>query len=88
MAGIPTVGHKYYQEIAPGVALDRAEAMTVSENCQTPAGSFSNCLIARESSGLEAGSEYKAYVSSIGLVQDQALRLVSYGIWPSRGNYA
>ena len=79
MAGSPKVGLKYYQEIAPGIALDRAEVMTVSENCQTPAGSFTNCLIARESSGLEAAIEYKTYAPGIGLVQDQALRLVSYG---------
>lgn len=79
MSGSPKVGLKYYQEVAPGVALDRAEVITVSENCQTQAGSFTNCLIARESSGLEAAIEYKTYAPGIGLVQDQALRLVSYG---------
>ncbi len=37
MPGTPKVKMKYYQEIAPGVAMDRAEVVSVNETCRTPA---------------------------------------------------
>lgn len=79
MSGAPKVGMKYYQELAPGVAMDRAEVMRVSETCKTPAGEFKNCLVTRESSKLEPAVEQKRYAPGIGLIQDQAMKLVSYG---------
>jgi hypothetical protein len=79
MPGTPQVGMKYYQELAPGVALDRAEVVTVSETFKTPAGEFENCLVTEESSALEPGMERKTYAPGIGLVQDESMKLVSYG---------
>lgn len=79
MPGSPEVGMKYYQEIAPDVAMDRAEVISVSETFETPAGEFEDCLITEESSKIELAIEYKTYAPGIGLVQDQTLRLVSYG---------
>jgi hypothetical protein len=80
MPGTPEVGMKYYQEIAPGVAMDRAEVIKVSETFNTTAGEFKDCLITEESSELEPGvTEYKTYAPSIGLVQDQSMKLTSYG---------
>jgi hypothetical protein len=79
MPGTPEVGRKYYQELAPGVAMDRAEIISFSETFNTPAGEFSNCLITEESSALESARERKTYAPGIGLVQDESLRLVSYG---------
>lgn len=38
MPGRPSVGLKYYQEIAPGVAMDRAEIVSLTETLKTPAG--------------------------------------------------
>lgn len=80
MPGSPEVGMKYYQEIAPGVALDRAEVISVSETFVTPAGEFENSLVTEESSPLEPNIiERKTYAPGIGLLQDQRLRLVRYG---------
>jgi len=82
MPGNPKVGMKYYQEIAPGVAMDRAEVISISETLKTPAGEFRDCLVVRESSALEATVETKSHAPGIGLIQDQALRLVGYGYLP------
>jgi hypothetical protein len=79
MSGTPVVGMKYYQELAPGVAMDRAEVLSVSAAFTTPAGEFENCLITEESSKIETIVERKTYAPGIGLVQDQAMKLVSYG---------
>ncbi len=80
MPGSPEVGMKYYQELAPGIAMDRAEVISISETCNTPAGEFENCLVTRESSGIEsAAKEHKTYAPGIGLVQEEALLLVSQG---------
>ncbi len=79
MPGIPQVGMKYYQELAPGVAEDRARVVSVSETISTLAGDFENCLRTQESSKIEpAAIEYKTYCPGIGLVQDESLTLVSY----------
>lgn len=78
MPGSPKVGMKYYQEMAPGVATDRARVISVSETISTRAGDFENCLVTQESSDTEPGAvEYKTYCPGIGLVQDQGLTLVS-----------
>ena len=77
--GNPEVGMKYYQELAPGVAMDRAEVVSISETFRTPAGKFKNCLVTEETSKIEPARERKTYCPGIGLVQDQSLLLVSYG---------
>jgi hypothetical protein len=74
--GKPTVGDRYLQEVAPRVAMDRAEVVSVAETFQSPAGTFKNCLRTRESSALESGSEEKLYVRGVGLVKDDKLVLV------------
>lgn len=43
MPGRPKVGMKYYQEIAPGVAMDRAEVINLNADFKTPAGCFQGC---------------------------------------------
>ncbi len=70
MPGKPTVGSRYYQEVAPKVALDRAEVVSVGETFKIPAGTFTNCLKTRESSGLESGAEDKLYAPGVGLLKD------------------
>jgi hypothetical protein len=44
MPGTPLLGARYCQEIAPGLALDRAEIISLNENITLPAGKFSNCM--------------------------------------------
>jgi len=82
MPGTPVVGMRYYQELAPGVALDRAEVTSTSETVSTPAGIFRDCLVTTESSDLEPGTGEKVYAPGIGLIRDGSLRLVTYGyLW-------
>lgn len=78
LQGKPKVGAAYYQEIAPGVAMDRAEVVSVSETLKTPAGEFKNCVKTKETTPLEKGTEYKLYAPGPGLVQDGDLHLVKY----------
>lgn len=78
--GQPTLKAKYYQEIAPGVAMDRAEVVSLAETIKTPAGEFKNCLKTEETTPLEPGvREFKYYAKGVGLVQDGSLKLVKYG---------
>jgi hypothetical protein len=79
MPGSPKPKMKYYQELAPGVAMDRAEIVSLNETCKTPAGAFSRCMKVREGSAISAGTEYKYYAPGIGLVRDEDLRLIKHG---------
>lgn len=80
MPGKPSIGVKYYQEIAPGEAMDRAEIVSVSETLKTPAGTFTNCLKTEETSALNPREKgYKIYAPGIGLIQDEDLLLNKYG---------
>ncbi len=80
MPGKPKAGMKYYQEIARGVAMDRAEILKLDGRLDTPAGSFSNCLLAKEGSALNPlEMEFKTYAPSVGLLQDEKLLLTRYG---------
>jgi hypothetical protein len=79
MPGKVEVGIKYYQEIAPGVAEDRAEIVSVNEVLDTPAGNFQNVLKTEETNPLEPSEkEYKFYAPGIGLIQEESLKLINY----------
>ena len=74
----PVIGQRYYQEVAPGVAMDRAQIVSVTERVTTPAGTFEKCLKTEETTPLEPGDkEYKLYAPGVGLVRDGPLALVS-----------
>ena len=77
LPGNPTVGARYQQELAPGVAMDRTEIVSLSESISTPAGHFDQCLKTEETSPLEKGAEYKVYAPGIGIVQDNSLVLIT-----------
>jgi hypothetical protein len=80
MPGRPLNGARYYQEIAPGVALDRAEHLSDTATVETPAGTFEHCLFVAETSPLEPGHvSLKHYARGIGLIHDGALKLTSRG---------
>ncbi len=80
MPGEPTLNARYYQEIAPRVAMDRAEIVSLTDQRRTPAGNFTNVLKIAETNPLEDHSlEYKYYAPDIGLLQDGQLKLVKYG---------
>jgi hypothetical protein len=70
------LGSRYYQEIAPGVALDRAEHVAFDLEIATPAGDFEDCIKIVETTPLEPGSEsVKFYCPKVGLVADGDLVL-------------
>lgn len=80
MPGLPLLRARYYQEIAPGAAMDRVEIVSVSETLRTPAGEFKNCLKVEETTPLEPGvKEYKFYAPGVGMIQDGSLKLVKHG---------
>ena len=80
MPGTILMGARYYQEIAPNVAVDRAEIVGMGEVVQTPAGEFSDTLITRETNPLEPDvAELKYYAAGIGLIQEEDLMLQQYG---------
>ncbi|MCG8546989.1 MAG: hypothetical protein MJE12_22565, partial [Alphaproteobacteria bacterium] len=77
---------KFFQEVAPGVAMDRAEIIDLNETCETPAGTFPNCMKVKELASYDFWSslmfweaEYKMHAPKIGLVQDEDLKLTKYG---------
>jgi hypothetical protein len=81
MPGLVLLGSAYYQEVAPGIAMDRGVHLSLSATRETPAGTFTNCLKVGETNPVdeEVEMEYKYYAKGIGLVQDEEAKLVSYG---------
>jgi hypothetical protein len=82
LPGTPVVGMRYQQEVAPKVALDRSEIVSLTETFETPAGKFTNCLKTEESSGLETGKANKLYAPGVGLLTDAGLKLTKFGRLP------
>jgi hypothetical protein len=80
MPGFIRMKARYYQEVAPKVAMDRAEIVSRGETVKTRVGVFNGCLKVEETTPLEPGvKEYKLYASGVGLVQDGPLKLISFG---------
>lgn len=77
MPGRPAVGDRFYQELAPDVAMDRAEIVGVDERIETPAGAFTGCVHVKESTPLEKDAGHKWYAPGVGLVKDGDAVLVS-----------
>jgi len=78
------VGSRYFQELAPDVAMDRAEHKRTGFSVQVPAGKFENCVEVEETSPLEPGDKStKVYCRGVGLVRDDDLELTA--IYGNRG---
>jgi hypothetical protein len=75
MPGKPKMGDRYQQEVAPGMAMDRAEVISITEKVRVPAGTFKDCLKTRESSSLEKGAEEKLFAPGVGLLKDGGFKL-------------
>jgi hypothetical protein len=83
MPGVILLGARYFQEIAPDVAMDRAEIVSMTAVVETAAGTFENCLETLETTPLEKNSkEAKFYARDIGLIQDGTLTLTQFGTVP------
>jgi hypothetical protein len=87
MPGLPLMKARYYQEVAPRVAMDRAEIVSVTAIVRSLAGEFKNCVKTEETSQLEPRvKEYKFYAPGVGLVKDGPFVLVKYGkVAPAAG---
>jgi hypothetical protein len=71
----PTVGQAFYQEIAPKVAMDRVEVVSINETIKTPAGTFEHCIHLRETTPLERGASHKYYAPDVGIIKDDEFEL-------------
>jgi len=79
MPGTPALGMRFYQEQAKGIAMDRAEIVSLAEKLTTRAGAFERCLKTLETTPLEKlAREYKIFAPGVGLVKDGNLELVSH----------
>ena len=80
MPGSPHLGARYCQEVAPGVAMDRAEVVSLTETFECPAGKFEKVLKTLETTPLDPKEHaYKLYAPGVGLLKDGDLRLIKYG---------
>jgi hypothetical protein len=80
MPGTVLLGARYYQEIAPNIAVDRAEITEIDGELVVPAGSFDDVLVVVESNPLEPGvEELNYYAPGVGVLQDEDEKLVEYG---------
>lgn len=77
MPGTFLLGSRYYNELAPDIAMDRGENVAMGLTVMTPAGIFENCVKVRETTPLEpSAKDIKIYAPGDGLIVDEALRRV------------
>src|SRR2546422_9920960 len=80
MPGRVLLHAKYYQEVAPKIAMDRATIVSVTETVKTPAGEFKNCVKVEETSPLARfTTENKYYAPGGGMVSGGTMKLVKLG---------
>jgi hypothetical protein len=84
MPGTFLLGARYFQEIAPEVALDRAEnvrmGLTITVHT-VPRKTFKNCVEVVETTPLEPGTQsVKRYCPGVGLVFDSGLKLIEFQV--------
>jgi hypothetical protein len=82
MPGTFLLGSRYFQEIAPDVALDRAEHIATGLTITVPtvpAQTFEDCVEVLETTPLEPASKStKRYCPGVGLVFDDGVELVDF----------
>lgn len=81
MPGTFFLGAKYYQQLAEGYSMERAHNVESGVTIDTPAGTFKNCIVVRETNWSEPnGAEtYKRHAPGVGLLGEDELRLVAFG---------
>jgi hypothetical protein len=80
MPAKPKPGQRFYQEVAPGVAMDRIEIRSDKETLAVPDGKYSNVLHVLETTPLESGTNHKWYVAGVGAIKDGDMELVRHGM--------
>jgi hypothetical protein len=79
MPALPLLGARFYQEIAPGAALDRAEIVSLTASADVPAGSYEGCIQTLETTPLEPEAEdIKVFCPGVGIVNDNGAVLIEY----------
>lgn len=85
MPGLPLLGGRYYQEVALGVAMDRARIVAVDDTMTAGGRIYQNVLRVEESTPLKPDArEFKFYAPDVGLLRDGDLTLVWAGPQPQR----
>ena len=84
MPGTFLLGARYFQEVAPGVALDQGENKAMNVTLETPAGTLRGCVQVDDSNALDpsSGADAKFYCPGVGLARDEDNRLVSKTLLP------
>lgn len=77
MMGSPMQGARYQQELAPGVAEDRAEVIEVGGSVDVPLGTFTNVVSIVDTNALNPGGtgDLKVYAPGVGNIVDEVLEL-------------
>jgi hypothetical protein len=73
MPAHPSVGQMFEQEVAIGVAQDRAEQVAAGESVTVGLGTFTDTIRYVESSPLDSGTSEKIYARGIGLLIDDSI---------------
>lgn len=73
----PVAGMTFQQEVAPGIAEDRATILATG-SVTVPAGTFENALKVRDFNPLDGSRGVKWYAPNVGIAVDGPLELVSY----------
>lgn len=79
MPGFFLLGSRYVHEIAPGVAMDRAENLAMNMRIATPAGMFEDCVMTLDTTPMDPTERtIKVYAAGIGPIIDGNLKLVAF----------
>lgn len=80
MPGTILLGSRYYPELAPDVAFDKAKIISINQTVSVPAGSFKDVIKMTQTNDLEPGiQEDNLHAHGIGRVIDNELEVVNYG---------
>lgn len=77
MPAAPQPGMTFQQELAPGIAEDRATIVRTG-TATVPAGTFADTITVRDFNPLDGSRSTKVYARDVGLIRDDTLELVSY----------
>ena len=80
MPASPRIGDVFRQEVAPGVAEDRAEVNALGQATEVTAGTFTDTLTLFETNPLDGDSDTIVYARGIGIIVDGPARLSSYSL--------
>ena len=81
MPGTILLGARFFQEIAPDIAMDRAEIQSIDEVVETVVGTFEGCLKTLETTPIEPNArDLKIFAPGIGLIVDEMLFLTDFTI--------